>query len=232
MKNIKQNFYDKMYSSKKSKTDTPWFFKKLKRFEKYREEAVIELLPKNGERLLDVACGEGTLIFKVAANFEELWGIDISKERINRANQEKKKSNLENVNFKIVDVDRGLPFKDGYFDIVTAVAALACFFDPYFVLREIKRVLKKNGVFIAEVPNLAYLPRRISLLFGKQPWTSAGEGWDGGQLHYFTHGSLEKLLKDSGFKIVKIAGSGIFASLRSWWPSLLSGDLIMKAKKI
>jgi len=231
MKTYKQNFYNQVYIKEKSEPDGGWLFHKLRGFEKHREEVTIGLLPPKGDKLFDVACGEGRLLFKIARNFKELWGIDISQERIKRAEQEKKQRNLKNVNFKIVDVDQGLPFKDGYFDVVTAVAALAYFFDPYFVLREIKRVLKKNGVFIAEVPNLAYLPRRASLLLGKQPWTSAGEGWDGGHLHYFTQESLEKLIKDSGFKIVKITGSGIFANLRNWWPSLLCGDIIIKAVK-
>ncbi len=231
MKNVKQNFYDRMYFLKNSKTQTPWLFEKLRRFEKYREEAVIELLPQKDGKFLDIACGDGTLIFKIRDDFKELWGIDVSKERIKRAEQKKRRKDLKNVQFKTVDVDQGLPFKSVSFDVVTAVAALAFFFDPHFVLEEIKRVLKKNGILILEVPNLAYLPRRISLFLGKQPWTSAGQGWDGGHLHYFTQGSLKRLLEDSGFKIDKITGSGIFANLRNWWPSLLCGDLIIKAVK-
>ncbi len=231
MKNIKQNFYDKMYSSKKPKTDTPWLFKKLRRFEKYREEAVIELLPKKGEKLLDIACGDGTLLFKLAKHFQKLWGVDISPVRIKRARHKTKKTGLKNIYFKIADIDQGLPLKDASFDVVTAVAILEHVFDPYFVVDEIKRILKPGGVFIIEVPNIGWLPRRLDLLLGKLPRTSDEAGWDGGHLHYFTQGTLEKLLKDSGLKIEIIIGSGIFADWRNWWPSLLCGDLIVKAVK-
>jgi len=231
MKAYKKDFYNTMYQEEKPEPGGEWLFHKLKHFEKHREEAVIELLQKKGDRLIDIACGEGTLIFKIADKFKESWGIDISKERIKRAELEKKQRNLKNVNFKIVDVDQGLPFKDMSFDVVTAVAALAYFFDPYFAVKEMNRILGKGGVLVIEVPNLAYLPRRIELFLGRQPWTSSGGGWDGGHLHYFTQGSLVDLIENSGFEIVKISGSGVFADLRNWYPSLLCGDLIVKAVK-
>lgn len=40
-----------------------------------------------------------------------------------------------------------------------------------------------------------------------------------------------KLLEESGFKILKVSGSGLFAKSRNCWPSLLTGDLIIKAQK-
>ena len=208
-----------------------YWYQKLKKFEKHRREAVIELLPQEGNKILDVACGSGELINQVAKRFNQLWGIDVDEKRIEKAEKETQKIGLKNVNFQVVDVNQGLPFKDEYFDIVTAVAALAYFFDLHFAVKEMKRILGKGGVLVIEVPNLAYLLRRMSLFLGKQPWVSDGEGWDGGHLHYFTQGSLKKLLEDSGFKIVKTTGSGIFADLRNWYPSLLCGDLIVKAIK-
>ena len=57
-------------------------------------------------------------------------------------------------------------------------------------------------------------------------------GWDGGHLHYFIKKTLSKALTESGFKILKISGSGLFAKFRNWWPSLLTGDLVIKAQKV
>lgn len=203
----------------------------LRRFEKYRNQVVFELL-ENGERMLDVACGNGGLVLMAAKKFREVYGVDISSERILKAKKQALEKNLKNFVFKRYDVDNGLPFEDKYFDSVTAVAALAFFFDPYFVMHEFHRVLRRKGILIIEVPNLAYLPRRLNLIFGKLPKVSFPEtGWDGGHLHYFTQGSLRKLLEDSGFEIIQITGSGIFANFRNWWPSLLCGNIIIKAVK-
>ena len=88
-----------------------------------------------------------------------------------------------------------------------------------------------------QVPNIAYLKYRIQLFFGKLPVTSSPFnwkeiGWDGGHLHYFTKKTLSKLLEESGFKIVKVSGSGLFAQFRNWYPSLLTGDIIIKAQKL
>lgn len=203
----------------------------LRRFEKHRNQAVFDLLG-NGERTLDVACGDGSLVLMASKKFKEVYGVDISSERILKAKKEALEKNLKNVVFKRCDVNNGLPFEDKYFDSLTAVAALAFFFDPYFVVSEFNRVIKENGSLIVEVPNLAYFPRRLNLLFGKLPKVSFPEtGWDGGHLHYFTQESLKRLLEESGFKIIKITGSGIFANFRNWWPSLLCGNIIIKAVK-
>lgn len=40
---------------------------------------------KEGERILDVACGGGTLSLKIAESGCKIFGIDISEEAINRA---------------------------------------------------------------------------------------------------------------------------------------------------
>ena len=231
MKAHKKSFYNQMYEEGKAKPVGGWLFNKLRCFEKYREEAVIELLPKKGEKLLDIGCGEGTFLFKLADNFKELWGVDISPVRIKRARHKTKKTGLKNIYFKIADIDQGLPLEDASFDVVTAISILEHVFDPHFVVGEIKRILKPGGVFIIEVPNIGWLPRRLDLLLGKLPRTSSETGWDGGHLHYFTQGSLTELIEDAGFDIIKVSGSGIFARLRNWYPSLLCGDLIVKAVK-
>jgi hypothetical protein len=80
---------------------------------------------------------------------------------------------------------------------------------------------------VAEVPSIAYIRHRLNLLFGKLPVTSSPFnwkeiGWDGGHLHYFTKKTFCGLLEESGFKILKVIGSGLFAKFRSFYPSLLA----------
>ena len=86
------------------------------------------------------------------------------------------------------------------------------------------------------MPNIAYLRYRIQLLFGKLPVTSSPLnwkeiGWDGGHLHYFIKKTTCNLLEEFGFKVIKVSGSGLFAKFRNWWPALLTGDFVIKARK-
>ena len=232
----KKIFHEKMYEvdavqlqqGKFSLIDT--LYNKLRRFELHREDAVARLIP-DGEKLLDIGCGGGSFIFKVKDKFKEIHGVDIASNRINAAVRIKEENYKQaNISFQVADFDLGLPFEDGYFDVITGIATFAYTYNPYFAIQDIKRILKKGGILILEVPNIAWLPRRISLLLGILPRVSNGAGWDGGHLHNFTVTSLRDFLEEQGFKITGVSGAGIFSSPRNWWVSLLSGDIIIKAE--
>jgi len=234
----KRRFYEEMY--REGRIPPPpsgvigKLFLKLRRFELSRTQAVFPLLPR-GERLLDLGCGEGFLMaLAKKEKFKQVYGVDIAQNAIDKARRtfrEEFPRAKKGVYFKLVDVDEGIPFPDGFFDAVVAAAFLEHVFDPYFVISEIKRVLKKDGIFILEVPNCAWLPRRMALFLGKLPKTADEMGWDGGHLHYFTFKSLEDLLVKEGFKVLTKTCSGIFSCFRQFYPSLLGANIIIKARK-
>ena len=238
MKRISQKFYENTYHPGYKKKLPKGFLGKLflilKKFEVYREDAVLDLLPY-GNRLLDIGCGEGNLLLNAFSRFKDVYGIDVAKTRlavakrkINKLSKHKK----THVYLEFADADYRLPYKSDFFDAVTMIATLEHFFDPFHVISEVKRTLKAGAVLVIEVPNIGFLPRRLALLTGRLPITSEDEfGWDGGHLHYFTVNNLIDFLEKYNFKIESVTCSGIFASLRSWWASLLGADIIIKARK-
>jgi len=239
MKDIKQKFYEKVYPKNGKKlnlrSSIGWLYLLLRSFETYRENVVYDLLP-SGDKFLDIGCGEGNLVLKALNKFKIVYGIDITRTRLNETKnrinklKEEKKSRIK---FLVADADDKLPFENNYFSAITMVATLEHFFDPYHVLGEAYRILKPKGSLVVQVPNLVFLPRRIAFLMGYLPVTSEDEsGWDGGHLHYFTVSSLKKLLEEKNFSIEKITCSGVFAPLRRWWVSLSGADIIISSRKI
>ncbi len=224
---MKKDIWEKKFSDNYKAT---FLTSLIKRFESYRQDVMISLLPEKGNVLLDLACGDGDLLFKVKDRFAKLVGFDIARNRI--ANAQKKLKGL-NCILKVTDLDNGIPLEKESIDVVVCEASLQYFYDVEFILKEIHRSLKKGGIFIVQVPNLAYLPRRLSLLLGSLPKTSSFSGFgDGGALHYFTYSELELLLNSIGFRIDEKTNSGVLANLRKIYQKLLAGDIILRVTKL
>lgn len=68
-------------------------------------------------KVLDIGCGTGALLDKLAPKCEELWGLDISPEAIEFC----KKRGHKNL---ILGSAGKIPFADNYFDVVTAIGVI------------------------------------------------------------------------------------------------------------
>ena len=100
----------------------------------------------NGGKILDVATGHGEFLDLLAGSFndfEEAVGIDISGEILDAAQQRF----AEKYRFEVMDAER-IGFRDGYFDTVAIRHSLHHLKNPDIVLKEMKRVLKPDGLFI------------------------------------------------------------------------------------
>jgi len=238
-KSYNQDFYEKMYAEgrvwKGPRGILGNLFRLLQRFELHRVSAAVSLLTP-GDKILDIGCGNGGLISLAKSKnlFTSYYGVDLVNVVIDRAKKTVKEQTGDNKNcyFKQANLDDELPYKNDFFNTVTSVAVLEHIFDPYFGIREINRVLAKKGELILEVPNLVWLPRRFSVFIGTLPVTAEEEGWDGGHLHYFTRGATTKLLEENGFQIEYIGCTGIFSPVLNLWPSLLGGNIMIKAIKV
>jgi SAM-dependent methyltransferase len=117
------------------------------RWEKVARAMVEHYGLKSGDKILDVGCGKGFLLYdftKVVPGLE-LHGIDISEYAIENAKEEIKDC-LQ------VGNATSLPFPDNYFDFVFSITTLHnlhCY-DLDKALREIERVGKKNKYICVE----------------------------------------------------------------------------------
>ena len=195
-----------------------------------RLDVAVSLLP-GGVRLLDVGCGDGQLLEQAAVKFKELFGVDIARNRVERAN-ERLKHLLQPCDLRTVKLDReSLPFESDFFDAVVAVAVLPFVFDVDHALHEMTRVLKPGGALLVQTNNLGFLRHRLSVLFRGEVRTSYFYGWDGNTLHYFSRTPLVDALGSCGLRVQTISTSGRLQKIRAKWPAVLGADLIVLAKK-
>jgi len=110
--------------------------------------ATLSLLKKiKGKKVLDLGCGTGIYTKILKKKGARVWGIDISPRMIDIAKKE-----VKGVEFRIGSATK-LPYKSATFDIVLASLVVHYFGNIDKAFREIRRVLKKDGVFIFSSDN-------------------------------------------------------------------------------
>jgi methionine biosynthesis protein MetW len=129
-----------------------------------QEFRIIADLIKKKTRVLDVGCGDGTLMEFLKNNKEiDIRGIEISKVNVQRCIG-KGLTVIEG------DAEKDLSqFPDESFDFVILSQTLQAFLNPEKVISELLRVGKKA---IVTIPNFGYWKVRLHLLFkGTMPIT-------------------------------------------------------------
>ena len=163
--------------------------------------------------MLDLGCGEGRHIFGLMEKFPDLKciGLDPHIESLDKAFEGLKF--LESISNTKTNFLSGsaysLPFSDDSFDLVVCSEVLEHLHDYKDAIKEINRVLKPGGQFLASVP--AEFPEKICWLlseaYQKQP---------GGHLRIFKKNELIKEVAEHNFSF---ESSQRFHSIHSayWW---------------
>ena len=173
---------------------------------KKRAEKANAFIPKiyRKGRILDIGCGSYPY-FLITTEFKEKYGIDPSLITLK----------VENINLQKLDITKNdLPFEDNFFDVITMLAVFEHIDEKKTesVLREIKRVLKKDGLFIITTPapwsdKLLHQMAKFGLISSEE-------------IHeHKTHhakSKIEKMLVNSGFSHKQIK-SGYFEIYMNMW---------------
>jgi SAM-dependent methyltransferase len=144
---------------------------------------------KNKGKLLDIGCGNGYFMGLCESKGYEVQGVDISAWAAKYA--------TERLGFKVtVGEIEDVNMPTYSFDIITMWHFLEHTRNPLKVVKKAKTWLKRDGILIIEVPNYDGTDAR-------KTW----QDWVGWQLPYhlyhFTPQALTRLLRGSGFHVVK-----------------------------
>jgi ubiquinone/menaquinone biosynthesis C-methylase UbiE len=101
-----------------------------------------------GHNVLEIGTGTGIIPFSIYSTVSSITATDISPEMIRVANQKLLKSKIANIDFQIQD-SYNLTFPDKSFDVVIASNLFHLLYEPEKPLKEIGRVMKDDGIFIA-----------------------------------------------------------------------------------
>ena len=117
-----------------------------------KHEEILKQFYKNLHeyRILELACGSGNLS-ELLPDDNSYSGVDISPGLIRTALKKFNKKGFREPQFYISDASL-LPFKDSVFDICICNLSLNFFPDTKGIAKEIKRILKKDGIFYCSVP--------------------------------------------------------------------------------
>ncbi len=103
--------------------------------------------PKKDGVMLDLACGPGILLAGLASTMKLNVGLDLTPKMIQMARAKCLAVNLTNTRF-LESPAENLPFASHLFDCVVTRLTIHHYLNPLIVLREVKRILKPDGILV------------------------------------------------------------------------------------
>lgn len=171
--------------------------------------------PKNVSQakpsMLEVGCGSAFVSLYFAKCGYRVSGLDINKDIIEIAKKNFKKENTQGT--FVVGTAEKLPFKDNSFDIVSSFGLIEHFEDPTPAFSEMVRVLKKGGLFFADIVPNRFSVQSIGNIFNffvTLPFSSKKAIRNFRPLYFESSQSwveYKKLIEKAGIKKVGIRGN-------------------------
>jgi len=180
-------------------------------FQEFQAGKVLENISKHytlkGKTMLDLGCGRGgyTKIFKKAG--AKVISLDLEIPQV-------KKIFPAFVNGDAIK----LPFKDNSFDFIFSSSLIEHLPKPYLLVKEARRVLKKNGIFFLSFPPFytpvgghqfkpfnMFLPEKAAAFAARKLYGIRSYKYNDsyGKLYIITIRKAKKLIADAGLKIIR-----------------------------
>lgn len=157
--------------------------------------SVVKKFLKQG-RILEGGCGLGDKMYLLQSGGYQVTGVDYAQETVDKVKQL-----MPSLDVRLGDV-RQLPFDDECFDAYLSLGVIEHFYKGYEpVIKEIKRVLKSNGLAFVTFPVLSLL-RRQKIKHNRYPlWQEQNGNVDNFYQFVLDHQDVISCFKKYGFKV-------------------------------
>ncbi len=162
----------------------------------HKAELMKQVILRDGDNVLDVACGNGTLLGALSKKASvHGFGVDLSEQMIAAARER-----YPDCTFA-VSACVPLPFENESMDVITVSCAFHHFEDPRAFAGECMRALKKNGrVYMAEpffTPVVRWLANTVVFPFSKS-----------GDVKVYSEQELRGMFEAAGFRGIETYTKG------------------------
>jgi methionine biosynthesis protein MetW len=183
-------------------------------------ESIARLVPQ-GARVLDLGCGDGTLL----AHLRDTrgctgYGVEIDDSKVHASLQ-------RGINVLQLNLEDGLAtFSDNSFDLVLQIDTLQHLRNAETMLRETARVGRSA---VVAFPNFAHWPNRLSVLQGRMPVTKRlpYQWYDTPNIRVGTYADFEVLAQRLGLQVTDSFGLEQGREVR-WLPNLRASTAVFK----
>ena len=158
---------------------------------------LLALVPADAQRILDVGCGVG----RVGQSLKSGTNRYVVGIELNAAAAQAAAAVLDGV--ICGSVDKLLPDElGGPYDCIIFGDILEHLYDPWTAVCQYCRLLTKEGVIVASIPNIGHWSVIAGLLAGR--WEYASRGLlDRTHIRFFTQRSIRQLFAEAGLEITR-----------------------------
>jgi SAM-dependent methyltransferase len=158
------------------------------------EEITLEFSPyRQTNRLLDIGCGAGNLLQAARKNGWNCQGLDVAPSAV---------KHVRELGFEVFQGElRDARLPSQQYDVITAAELLEHVPEPRLLLQEVARLLRPGGLFWTTTPHARGLSARVLGL----KWRCV---WPPEHLQLFSAGGLKTLLRDVGFRDIRVKTTG------------------------
>jgi 2-polyprenyl-3-methyl-5-hydroxy-6-metoxy-1,4-benzoquinol methylase len=150
-----------------------------------------------GDRVLDVGCGEGRFAAELERAGARVVGIDVAEEPLRRA-----RAREEQLDLRIVDGEGPWELADASFDVVWAGEVIEHVADTVAWLSELRRVLRSGGSLLLSTP--AHEPLTMMRLALSRRAFAAHFDPLADHLRFYNRDTLTRLLAELGLEQLRV----------------------------
>lgn len=186
----------------------------LPQYFRYPRADVVELVPRDRARVLDVGCAAG-LVGEALKRRQPCEVVGIERHAVAAAEARRRLDDVIDLDLEDASIDWPARLGSQRFDCVIYADILEHLRDPWAVLAAQRALLAPGGVVVVSVPNVRHYRVVLGLVRGRFDYQDEGV-LDRTHLRFFTRASLVELLAGAGYRVSELRRE-VHASRAARW---------------